>query len=128
MNEHPLHHDKPHLRYLGSDGPYTVSVMTPTADGRMTAADCAGSMVKRLVARPGMPPLDSIFRARLNDRTYAAIYAMPGAGKPVLHAHILSAATGGTHCIEVHVSRIAGSQDDVAPWFKGVGAADIEAR
>lgn len=128
MEEHPLHGAKPYLRYMGSDGPYSVSVITPTADGDITAAGCAGSMMKRLVARPGVPPQASIYRARVNDRTYAAIYAMPGAGQLVLHAHFLSATTGGTHCIEVHVSKIAGSKDDIAPWFKDIGAADIESK
>jgi hypothetical protein len=37
-------------------------------------------------------------------------------------------AAGGTHCIEVHASKIATTQDDIEPWFKGFGKARIEVR
>ena len=31
MATHPMNAEQPHLRYLGSDGPYTVSIITPAA-------------------------------------------------------------------------------------------------
>jgi hypothetical protein len=126
MSKHPMHSTRPHLRYLGSNGPYTVSVMTPTADAGMTAAECASSIVGQLVTRPGVPPLNNLSRVRINERTYAALYVSSPPGPLMLHAHFLSAATGESNCIEVHVSKVADSKDEVAPWFKGFGFANIE--
>lgn len=127
LGAHPLHAAKPHLRTLGSDGPYTVSVMTPTADPGMTPAECASASIRSLTTRPGGPPPADIYRARLNEKTYVAIYAAPAAGFMHLHAHFLSAA-GGRHCIEVHVSKASTSKEDVEPWFRGFGAARIESK
>jgi hypothetical protein len=46
----------------------------------------------------------------------------------MLHAHFLSAAADGSHCIDVHASKVAASKDDVEEWFKGFGSANIGAR
>jgi hypothetical protein len=128
LGDHPLHAVKPHLRYLGSQGPYTVSVMTPTADAGITPLDCATSTFRQLAARPGAPKPEYVHRVRLNEQTYAAIYAAPHEGRVMLHAHFVSAAAAGTHCIEVHASKVPTSKGDFAPWFKGFGAAAIEPR
>ena len=128
MSENPLRSKLPHLRYSGSQGPYNVSVSTPTADAGMTASECASSTVGQLSARPGVPALGSIYRVRINERTYAAIYASPSPGMLMLHAHFVSAAATGSHCIEVHASKVATSKDDVDAWFKGFGSANIEVR
>lgn len=128
MGDHPQRLTMPHLRYIGSQGPYTVSVLTPTADAGMSAAECARSTIDQLSARPGAPPFASIYRVRINERTYAAIYGSPGQGQLILHAHFLSAAAGGSHCIEVHVSKVVTAKEDLEVWFKGFGSADIEAR
>ena len=124
MAPHPLNASKPHLRYLGSEGAYTVSILTPTADAGMTALQCASSMIRSLASRPGVPPAGQVHRGKVNDHTFAAIYASPGAGFVQLHAHVLSA-VGGTHCVEVHASKIAHSKDEVDPWFTGFAKADI---
>lgn len=126
MDIHPMHAAKAHLRHLGSEGPFSVSIMTPTADPGMTAIDCASSTVKSLGARPGVPAPSQVYKARINDRTFVAIYASPNDGFMQLHAHLMSAASDG-HCIEVHASKVATSKDDIEPWFKGFNGADIEA-
>ncbi len=117
MGTHPMNATQPHLRYQGSEGPYTVSVFTPAAAAGMTPLECASATVRTLAARAGVPPAAQIYKARLNDTTYVAIYAETLPGGAHLHAHFLSAA-GGTHCIEVHASRISTSDDDLAPWFE----------
>src|SRR4030095_10243744 len=66
MTVHPGHASKPHLRYLGSQGAYTVSILTPTADPGMTARDCAQSEFKYLATIPGAPKDDKIYKARIN--------------------------------------------------------------
>lgn len=125
MGVHPLNKAQAHQRYLGEDGPYTVSILIPTADPGITAVECASSVV-RSIAQSGIVPPSQIYRARLNENTFVMIYAVPQAGFVQLHAHFLSA-VGGTHCINVHASKASTSKDDLDPWFKGFGAAKIEA-
>lgn len=125
MDVHPLHNEQPHLRYMGTSLPFTVSILTPTADKGMTPVECAQSNFGHLTRRPGVPPREQVFMARINDSTYVAIYAVPQQGAVMLHAHFVSAAMG-THCIEVHVSKASRSPDDVDPWFKGFGNASFE--
>ena len=127
LEVHPMQASRPHLRLLGSEGPYTVSVMTPTADAGMSALDCASSTLGTLSQRPGVPPQQQVFRARINDTTFVAMYASPIRNAIHLHAHLISA-VGGTHCVEVHASKVSTSQDDLKPWFTGFGKANIEPR
>lgn len=127
MEMHPMNASKPHLRLLGTEGPYTVSVMTPTAQAGMSALECASATLGSLVQRPGVPPREQIYKVRLNERTFAAIYTSPLPNAVQLHAHFMSA-VGGTHCVEVHASRVSQSPDDLDGWFKGFGKADIEPR
>jgi len=125
MEAHPMNASQPHLRFLGSNGPHTVSIFTPAAAAGMTARDCASATVRTLGARPGVPQSSDIYKARINDHTFAAIYASSLGGMVQLNAHVLSA-VGGTHCIEVHASKISSSDDDLAPWFEGFTKANIE--
>jgi len=125
MDIHPMNASHPHLRFLGSDGPYAVSVITPAAAAGMTALECASSTVRSLKARPGVPQSSQIYRARINDNTFVAIYASPLGGVVQLNAHVLSG-VGGTHCIEVHASKMSTSDDDLAPWLEGFSKASIE--
>lgn len=125
MDAHPMQASKPHLRFLGSNGPYTVSVITPAAAAGMTARECASSIVRTLGARPGVPEPSQIYKARINDNTFIAIYAWPLGGLVQLNAHVLSA-VGGTHCIEVHATKMSTSEEDFALWFEGLTNANIE--
>lgn len=127
MKPHPMQATHPHLRYMGANGPYTVSIITPSAERGMSALQCASATVRSLAARPNVPPSDEFYKARLDEHTFVAIYVTQMPGLLQLHAHLLSAAAG-THCVEVHVSRIATSVDDVAPWFSGFQEARISAR
>ena len=127
MGPHPMQGTHPHLRYMGADGPYTISIITPSADRGMTALECAAATVRSLASRPNVPPPAELYRVRLDENTFVAIYTAQMPGFLQLHAHLLSAAAG-THCIEVHASKIATSPEDVAPWFDDFGKARIEAR
>ncbi|MDH3320956.1 MAG: hypothetical protein OEO84_14880 [Betaproteobacteria bacterium] len=118
MDPHPMQGTHPHLRFMGADGAFSLSIITATADAGMSALECASATARSLAARPNVPPAAEIYKARLNDNTFVAIYTARMPGFLQLHAHILSAAAG-THCIEVHASKIAASPDDIAPWFEG---------
>ena len=115
MGPHPGAATHPHLRYLGSEGDYTISIITPTADPGMSAQDCATFSVRTLGERPSVPK--EVFRARLNPTTYVAMYPARMEGFVQLHAHFLSAA-GGSHCVEVHASKVVRSEEDIRRWFK----------
>ncbi|QJR09505.1 hypothetical protein DSM104443_00549 [Usitatibacter rugosus] len=127
MERHPMSATQPHARLLGSEGSYTVSVLMPTADAGMSALECASSTIGALSKRPGVPPQAQIYKARINAQTFIAIYAAPASGAVLLHAHLVSAAAG-THCVEVHVSKVSMSQDDLKPWFKDWDKANISAK
>jgi hypothetical protein len=126
LEKHPLNAEQPHLRFLGSEGPYTVSVVTPKAAAGRTPLECASATVRTMAARPNVPPAAQVLKTRINARTYAAMYATHVGAAVQLNAHFLSAA-GGTHCIEVHASKMSTSADDVDPWFKAFDKADIAA-
>ena len=125
MDVHPKHASQPHLRYLGAEGEFTVSVFTPAAAAGMTPLECAAATVRTLAGRPGVPPPADVYKARLNGTTFIAAYTVPHAGTVQLHAHLLSAA-GGTHCIEVHTMRILLVEEDIAPWLNTLQKASIE--
>jgi len=125
MEIHPKHASQPHLRYLGADGDFTVSVFTPVAAAGMTPLECAAATVRTLAARPGVPPAEDVYKARLNGTTFIAAYTAPFGGTVQLHAHLLSAA-GGTHCVEVHTTRTMLMEEEIAPWLNVLQKASIE--
>lgn len=127
MDVHPMKASQPHLRFLGSLEPYTVAVFTPAAVPGMTPLECASAITRTLAARAGTPPSSQVIKARLGDKTFVVVYAAMLAGGGVqMHAHILSSA-GGTHCVEVHATRVSIDEDDLASWATDIEKASIEA-
>lgn len=124
MKPHPMAETHPHLRFLGAQGAYTISVITPRAAAGMTARECAGAILRSLAERPNVPPVQQLYRTQLDANTYAILYAAQMPGFLQLNAHLLSAAAG-THCVEVHAAKIATSMEDIDPWFKAFGGARI---
>ena len=125
MEVHPRNASQPHLRYLGAEGPYTIAVFTPAAAKGMTPLECAGATVRTLAARPGVPPAAEVYKSRLNEKTFIAIYAVQLAAGVHLHAHLLSSA-GGRHCIEVHASWISVVEEELGAWVAALEKASIE--
>lgn len=125
LGEHPMRAGRPHLRLFGSEGAYTVSVLVPTADAGMGPLECASSSIRTLGERPGVPQPDKVYKAKLDDRTFVAIYVARMGGLAQLHAHLFSAA-GGTHCVEIHLSKVSTSPEDGEAWFRGFGSARFE--
>ena len=125
MDVHPNNATQPQLRFLGTDDPYTVAVFTPAAAAGMTPLECAGAIARTLAARPGTPPSSQILKARLDGNTFVAFYATPLVAGVLLHAHLLSAA-GGTHCVEVHATRVSIQEDDLGSWITDLDKASIK--
>jgi len=125
MEVHPKNASQPQLRFLGAAEPYTVAVFTPTAAEGMTPLECAGAIARTLAARPGTPPASQVLKARLNDNTFVALYAVPLSVGVQLNAHIMSAA-GGRHCVEVHATKISIDEEDLNIWVTEIEKASIE--
>jgi len=125
MEVHPRNASQPHLRFLGSAEPYTVAIFTPSAAEGMTPLECAGAVTRTLAARPGTPPPDQVIKARLNDNTFVAMYAVPLVLGVQLNAHILSG-VGGRHCVEVHATKVSIDEEDLAIWVTELEKASIE--
>ena len=102
----------------GGEGPYRVVLLTQASEGAApaTARLCAGRFLRALVARPGMPERDAIYRAPLDADTFLVLYARAEApGPPQWHAHVVSAA-GASHCLELHVQRARLPDEDPDLW------------
>jgi len=126
MGKHPLARaDKPHLRAYGTTAPFTISVLTPTADRGMSSQHCAQSTASWLIKRHGLARKDYLLFKGANVDTYGFIYAKRTAAGPQLVAYLLSGYEG-THCIEVHVSRMTSNPEDVRRWAMGFPKATIE--
>jgi hypothetical protein len=127
MGPHPLAGAQPHARFAGSgpDG-FSISVLTPAASPGMTPAECASAISYELVRRYGLKP-EGIVRRRPDESTFIMLFPVNVPPAVQLKAYLMSG-HGGTHCIEVHLSKTVRSEKDVAAWFKGFAGARIELR
>ncbi|HET9645658.1 MAG TPA: hypothetical protein VFP68_20405 [Burkholderiaceae bacterium] len=112
-------------RMVGNDGTYKVEVSLSDAKKPITPRECAGSGLKAIMAQPGMPDRDNVYRAPLNPKTFLVIYLLPDGTQHMLHAHLLSSA-GPTHCTDAHISRPARNGEDYDEWRKAFADARIE--
>jgi hypothetical protein len=125
MAAHPLGAAQANARYMGTGDPaYTISVLTPTADAGMSPLDCARSLTGSLARRWGLKRDDVVMR-QTNDRTIVLLFPVPVGPMVQLKAYLLSGEGG--HCVEVHLSKLTKSKDDLAPWLNGFENARIEA-
>jgi hypothetical protein len=104
-------------QFAGGDGTYAIALSIVRTERAVTTRECAGTILRSLIARPGMPARDSIYRAPLNERAFLVIYVLDGQAGPVLHAHLLASAAS-THCIEAHFSRAKRVGEDEDDWRK----------
>jgi len=111
-------------RLLGDDGTYKVDVVIGAAQRSVSARECAGSGLRSILSRPGLPSRDNVYRAPLSANTFLVLYVVPEG--PTLHAHLLSA-VGERHCAEVHFSRRQRAGEDVDDWRKSFSGAHIDA-
>lgn len=125
MDVHPRNDSHPHMRLIGTEHPYAIAVFTPAAAAGMTPLECASATVRAFSARPGIPPPEEIYKARLNDRTLVAIYVTRENAVAHLHAHLMSA-VAGTHCIEVHVTKASLLDDEIDVWVNAFEQANID--
>lgn len=103
------------LRLAGAEGAYRLDVAVFDQGKAVSARECAGARLRAIVAQPGMPNRDNVYRAALNASTFLVIYAIERAERRELHAHLLAAA-GTTHCADAHLSRPARPGEDDDDW------------
>lgn len=129
MGPHPNAGAQPHARFMGSAKPaYTVSVLMPTADPGMTAADCARSISRSLASRYGLKR-DDVGMHQTSDSTYVMLFPVSVGPLTQLKAYLMSG-YGGSHCVEVHISRLVSErarESELAGWYQGFREARIEA-
>lgn len=125
MAPHPLAGAQPHARFMGGANGYSISILTPTADAGMTPVQCANAIAADLVRRYGLKR-EAIVTRRTSEVSFVMLFPVNAAGTAQLKAYLLSG-HGGTHCVEVHVSKVVASEKDVAAWFEGFAEARIEA-
>jgi hypothetical protein len=109
----------------GEDGTYKVTLVVSRAEKETSTRACAGSFLRSLVARPGMPDRDSIYRTPLDENTFLVLYILGTQGNQRLHAHILSSASA-THCIEVHFSRARRDGEDEDIWRNSFTGSHVQ--
>ena len=126
MGPHPL--GQAHTRFMGNGpGGFSISVLTPSADRGMTAAECAASRSGSVAQRFGLKRED-IVAFRANETTFVMLFPFKVEPMVQLKAFLLSG-HGGTRCIEVHLSNtLAGrpTEQELAAWMKGFRNARIE--
>ncbi len=91
----------------------------------MTAADCATSLSKSIKAQWGLKDSEVSLRKSSDGNTYAMYYSQRIGEFLFLKAHLFSA-HGGKYCIEVHITKVPQSPDEVKKWLEGFPKAKIE--
>ena len=109
----------------GADETYKVTLLVAKAERETTTRACAGSFLRSLVARPGMPDRDNIYRTALDENTFLVLYILVEQGGQQLHAHLLSSANA-THCIEMHVSRARRGGEDEDGWRQSFVGSHVQ--
>lgn len=115
LGPHPSAAQNPSARLLGSssDG-FNVSVLTPKAEGA-TAQQCASWLVGSTISRYA-PDLSAVQFFPAGDNAWVLLYPFKVESVDQLKAHVFSGNNKG-QCIEVHMSRLAASEQQRQAWF-----------
>lgn len=124
MSESPERGPAGERRSRGGDTRYGADIVATPAGHEVGTRECAGQFLRALVARPGMPARDSIYRAPLSAQTFLVIYGLGEGADQAWHAHLLAAT--GQHCVEAHFQRAAAPGEDADDWRKAFLDARIE--
>ncbi len=128
LEQHPMSAAKPHLRLLGNLDPYNISVITPTADEGMTAAECATSSGGSIAEQYGLDKSKINLMQAEDNHTFSMYFPLSLSqikqGMYQLNAYLFSA-HAGTHCIMVHISMVSMDKDEINTWLKGFPQARI---
>lgn len=131
MAPHPNAGAQPHALYMGSaPGGYSLSVLMPTADQGMTPRDCAKSSFRSLVSRYGLDP-KHVVSHQADDATFVMLFPVRLGEFTQFKAYLLSGYRG-THCLEVHISKLLPATSEEAltrqltTWFEGFREAKVE--
>lgn len=117
LGPHPNAAQNRSARLFGSssDG-FNVSVLTPKAEGA-TAQQCASWLIGSTIARY-TPVLAAVQFFPAGENAWVLLYPFQIESVVQLKAHVFSGNNKG-QCIEVHMSRVATSEQQRQAWFAG---------
>jgi hypothetical protein len=126
LGPHPSAAQNPSARLLGSssDG-FNVSALTPKAEGA-TAQQCASWLVGSTISRYA-PDLAAVQFFPAGDNAWVLLYPFKVESVEQLKAHVFSGNNKG-QCIEVHMSRLAASEQQRQAWFAGFRGITVKAQ
>jgi hypothetical protein len=123
---HPNASAQPASRLMGSKGTLTASVLVPTAPPEISPQQCASWLAGGVLSRFS-PPLDSVQFIKSGENAHILVFSFKVAGIEQLKAFALSG-TGKGHCLEVHISRTAPTEEQRRAWLSGFKNVSVEAR
>ena len=126
LGVHPDNAKQPGAKLFGRKNGVTLSVLTPTADAKTTAAQCASWLAGQVLVRFA-PPLDTVQFVRLGEGAYVLVFPLKLGGVDQLKAFIVSG-NGKGHCIEVQASRVDATEQQRTAWLAGFKGVRVEAQ
>ena len=126
MQPHPLRKSHPHLRHQGSELSYNLSIITPTIDQGMTAAEFADARVKQLSETHGLSKQHYRMYRQPGNGGFSMFYVLPAGKLVLLHAHLFSVSSASARGIEVHISRTDTTKEGITTWLAGFPKAKIK--
>lgn len=111
--------------WQGRDAGLDVDVALPEAPAEATPRSCARQVLGTVLAQPGMPARDNVYRAPLDPTTFLVIYRIETSQPVRLHAHLISSADE-RHCLAMQLQRDARDGEDDDDWRQAFRGAHIE--
>lgn len=122
---HPAAAQNPAARLLGAspDG-INVSALTPKAEGA-SAQQCASWLAGSTISRYA-PDLALVQLIPAGANAWVLVYPFKVGGIEQLKAHVFSG-NGKGQCLEIHISRIAATEQQRQAWFSGFRGITVKA-
>ncbi|MBI4987680.1 MAG: hypothetical protein HZC23_02570 [Rhodocyclales bacterium] len=126
FGQHPNASAQPASRLMGTKGTLTASMLVPVVPLEISPMQCASWLAGGVLSR-FTPPLDTVRFVKAGENAYVLVFSFKVEGLEQLKAFALSG-TGKGHCIEVHMSRTAPSDEQRKAWLSGFTNVVVEAK
>ena len=123
LGMHPNASRQPTAKLFGSSGSVSLSVLVPTAEPSITAAQCAswlgGSVISRFA-----PDLSKLQILKAGENAWVLLFQLEIPPLVQLKAYVVSG-NGKGQCLEVHMSRTQPTDEQRKQWFEGFRAVTV---